>query len=210
VFYSYPQGTGKGIIMVKPMAGGGPVQQVNPGGNYGIWPEWLPDGMSLTWGCPKDGSRTQCVATQDNAGTWHVDSTKVGVHSNWSPDGRWRTNPRRNSAGASNNADSVWLYPAGSEEGRLLYGRRSPTDPRATDLQWGPDSRTLFFRSRDLEGRTLFWSLSVAGGPPRLLARLDDLSHASYRTDYSTDGKRLYFAINDRQSDISVVELIEH
>ena len=208
-FYAYPEGTGKGIIMVKPMAGGGPVQRVNTSGNYGIWPEWLPDGKTLTWGCGVGGGRVQCVATQDNAGTWHVDSAKAGAYSNWSPDGRWRTNPRRNAVGASSNIDSVWLYRAGSEEGRLLYyAQRSSADPRAAELHWGPDSRTLYFRSRDPEGHALFWSLSIGGGLPRLIAKLDDLSRPSYRPDFSTDGKRLYFAINDRQSDISVVELI--
>jgi len=54
-----------------------------------------------------------------------------------------------------------------------------------------------------------FWSLSIDGGAPRLVARLDDLTHPSYRNDFATDGRRIYFAVNDRQSDISVVELIE-
>jgi Tol biopolymer transport system component/tRNA A-37 threonylcarbamoyl transferase component Bud32 len=209
VFYGYPEGSGKGVIMVKPMTGGGPVQRVNATGNYGIWPEWMPDSKSLTWVCAGASGRTQCSATQDNAGVWHVDSTKPSARSNWSPDGQWRTNPRRANSGLSNNIDSVWIYRADSDEGRLLYGRHAPADPRAAEVHWGPDSRTLYFRSRDQDGPALFWSLSINGGAPRLIARLDDLSHQSYRNDFTTDGKRLYFALNDRQSDISVVELIE-
>ncbi len=209
VFYSYPEGTAKGTIIVKPMVGGGPIQQVNAKGNYGIWPEWMPDGKTLMWGCRGSSGPTQCVAAQDSAGSWHVDSTTEGVLSSWSPDGRLRTNPRRAGFGGSSVADSVWLYPAGSGDGRLLYARRSLADAQAVELQWGPDSRTLFFRSRDPEGHALFWSLSIDGGQPRLLARLDDLSHPSYRIDFTTDGKRLFFAVNDRQSDISVVELME-
>ncbi len=210
VFYGYPEGSGKGVIMVKPMVGGGPVQRVNTNGNYGIWPEWLPDSKSLTWVCAGSSGRTQCVATQDNAGVWHVDSTKPGTRSNWSPDGQWRSNSRRANAGLSSNIDSVWLYPADSDAGKLLYARHAPSDPRAAEVHWGSDGRTLYFRSRDQNGPALFWSLSVVGGAPRLIARLDDLSHQSYRNDFTTDGKRIYFAINDRQSDISVVELIEH
>ena len=208
-FYAYPEGTAKGMTMVKPLAGGGPVQRVNPNGNYGIFPEWLPDGKSLTWGCAGSSGRTNCVATRDNTGTWHVDSTNAGVHSNWSPDGKWRTNPRRSIGLATNSTDSVWLYAAGSDERRLLYVRSASTGPRASELHWDPGSRTIYLRTRDPEGHALFWSLSIAGGPPRLIARLDDLARPSYRPDFSTDGKRLYFAINDRQSDISVVELIE-
>ena len=210
VFYAYPEGSGKGVIMVKPMVGGGPIQRVNTNGNYGIWPEWLPDSKTLTWQCAGNNYRTQCIATQDNAGVWHVDSTKRGTRSNWSPDGQWRSNSRRANAGLSSNIDSVWLYPADSDAGKLLYARHAPTDPRAAEVHWGPDARTLYFRSREQNGPALFWSLSVAGGAPKLIARLDDLSHQSYRPDFTTDGKRLYFAVNDRQSDISVVELIEH
>jgi hypothetical protein len=151
----------------------------------------------------------QCLATQDNAGAWHIDSTKASLSGNWSPDGRWRTTPKRNSINGANTTDSVWLYPADSAKGKLLYARSSPTDPQPTLLLWGPDSRTLYFRSRDTSGHALFWSLSITGGAPRLIAKLDDLAHPSYRNDFSTDGKHIYFGINDRQSDISVVELIE-
>ena len=206
-FYSYPHGTAQGMIMVKPMTGGGPIQQVNLKGNYGIYPEWMPDGKSLAWACGGRDSRTFCLGTQDDAGAWHVDSTSATARSNWSPDGKWRTNPKRNRAVAF--ADSVWLYPPGSDSGKLLYARRSTTDPTAGDVHWGPDSRTLYFRNRDPAGHALFWSLSIDRGLPRLIAKLDDLARQSYRNDFSADGKRLYFAINDRQSDISVVELIE-
>jgi len=37
--------------------------------------------------------------------------------------------------------------------------------------------------------------------------RFDDPARPSYRFHWATDGRRFYFTINDRQSDIYVVEL---
>ena len=203
-FYSYREGSGRGVIWVKPMDGG-PVQQVNSSATYGIWPEWTPDGRTLTWGC---GARGWCAATRDSAGRWNV-RTMAEMRSNWSPDGRWSTNSRRSNTGSAIARDSVWIFPRDSAAGRLIYVRRSATEPRPVGVQWGTDSRSLYFRQSDSDGRATFWSLSIEGGAPRLVARLDDLTHPSYRNDFATDGRRIYFAVNDRQSDISVVELIE-
>ncbi len=206
-YYSYREGSNRGIIMVKPMDGG-PLQQVNTSESYGIFPEWTPDGKGLTWGCRAAPPGGGCVATQDSAGRWRVDP-KAEVRANWSPDGRWSTHAWRGYPGARSDRDSVWIWPKDGSAGRVLYVRRTSTDPSITELQWGSDSRFLFFLSRDPEGRSLFWSLSIEGGPPRLVARLDDPARPSYRGDFATDGRRIYFAVNDRQSDISVVELIE-
>jgi hypothetical protein len=54
-------------------------------------------------------------------------------------------------------------------------------------------------------------SVTRAAYDPLLLsvARLDDLTRPSYRPDFAVDSRRIYFTINDRQSDISVVQLIE-
>ncbi len=208
-YYSYPEGTGRGMIMVKPMDGG-PAQRVNSLETAGIFPDWSRDGKTVTWGCrqdPNGRSPSSCEATQDSAGRWRVER-KAYVRTNWSPDGRWWTHNQRGYL-IRFRGDSLWIWPADGGARRLLYHKQSPEDPNAAELQWGRDSKALFFRSRDGMGRALFWSLSIAGGPPRLIARLDDLSRPSYRRDFATDGRRIYFTINDRQSDISVVELIE-
>ena len=206
-FYSYPEGSGRGVIWVKPMDGG-PVQRVNASGNYGIWPDWTPDGKQLVWGC---SMREWCIASEEGAGSWRVhreDAAKT--RTNWSPDGHWSTNPRRNVFGGDvMRVDSVWLYPRESGARRLLYAMRSAGDPFASDLHWAADSRSLYFRWPDAAGRVFFYALSIDGGAPRLVARLDDLTRPSYRTDFAVDSRRIYFTINDRQSDISVVELIE-
>jgi Tol biopolymer transport system component len=205
-YYSYREGSSRGLIMVKPMDGG-PVQQVNDSATYGIFPEWTPDSKALTWGCADAPRGGRCIATQDGAGRWRAEP-KADTRANWSPDGRWSAQPRRGFWRALSDIDSLWIWPADGGAGKLLYVRRTATDPTVFELQWGGDSRFLFFRSRDPQGRSLFWSLSIEGGPPRLVARLDDPARPSYRSDFATDGRRIFFTLNDRQSDISVVELV--
>ena len=202
-FHSYREGSGHGIIMVKPMDGG-PVEQVNTSATYGILPEWTPDGKTLLWQCAGQAGPVHCAATRDSAGRWHA-ASRPKEHANWSPDGRWTTNALRGRPGT----DTLWVYPADAALGRMLYGRRSLADPLLGQVEWSRDSRSLYFESHDADGRALFWSLSIEGGAPRLVARLDDLTHPSFRGDFATGGKRIFFAVNDRQSDISVVELIE-
>ncbi len=203
-YYSYPEGSNRGVIWVKPM-NGGPAQRVNTDATVGIFPRWLPDGKSLDWGC---GTQRICTATQDGAGKWSV-TTSVEGRTNFSPDGRWSTNARQTDKGAVVTRDSISIMAQGSAQEKVLYVRRAPTDPSVTNIQWGPDNRTLYFRHAETDGRVSFWKLSIDGGAPRLVAHLDDLTRPSYRRDFATDGRRIYFGVYDRQSDISVVELIE-
>ena len=203
-YYSYPDGSNRGVIWVKPM-NGGPAQRVNTSTTYGIFPRWLPDGKSLDWQC---GTQGICIATQDGAGKWSV-STNVAGRTNWSSDGQWSTNARQLGTGGIVTRDSISIMAQGSSAERVLYVRRAPTDPRAINLQWGADNRSLYFRHTETDGRVTFWKLSIDGGTPRLVAHLDDLTRPSYRQSFATDGRRIYFGVNDRQSDISVVELIE-
>jgi hypothetical protein len=50
--------------------------------------------------------------------------------------------------------------------------------------------------------------VSPDGGRPRLLVHFPDPNRQSNRKDFATDGKRFYFAREDRQSDIVVAELL--
>ena len=75
-------------------------------------------------------------------------------------------------------------------------------------LQWGPDSKTILFKAFDEEGRSSIWSAAAVGGTPRPLVRFDDPTRPSSRPEFASDGKRLYFTIGQRQSDVWTVELI--
>ena len=59
-----------------------------------------------------------------------------------------------------------------------------------------------------MEGRTSLWGVRSSGGTPRLLVRFPNPDRQSSRTDFAVDRRRLYFAIEDRQSDVFVAEML--
>ena len=84
----------------------------------------------------------------------------------------------------------------------------SPAIPAAAQVVWGLDGRTIYFKAHDALGRASFWSVNPDGGDPRLLVRFPDPDRQSSRRDFATDGVRFFFAIEDRQSDVFVAELL--
>jgi Tol biopolymer transport system component len=117
----------------------------------------------------------------------------------WSPDGRFLAYARRG---------AVEVLPIDSREPRLVYAPATPgVDPAAPSVQFGPDGRTLYFKSHDDRGRASFWSIPVAGGKPKRLITLDDPTRPSSRSEFAVDHERLYFAIEDRRSSIWVTDV---
>ena len=73
---------------------------------------------------------------------------------------------------------------------------------------WSPDSRTLYFKSWDARGNAAFWAIPGHGGTPRLLIRFDDPTRPwASRPEWFIGKGRMYFTIQDRQSDIWVMEV---
>ncbi|HEY3934372.1 MAG TPA: protein kinase [Gemmatimonadales bacterium] len=207
-YYSYREGSTHGIILVKPMDGG-PTEQVNDSATPGIWPAWSADGATLSWVCPPAYlQRRQCggAATRDRSGQWHR-TAHPPSHQFQSPDGRWTTD--RLNGGSTRGYDTLTVYVAGSDQVKARYIRRRPTDPQVQDVRWSPDSRSLYLNSHDADGRAMFWSLPLDGGAPRLVATVDDLSRPAYRTEFAVGGGRIFFGVNDRQSDVFVMELVD-
>jgi hypothetical protein len=98
----------------------------------------------------------------------------------------------------------VILLALSGRPGRQLFA----PPPWAAHAIWSPDGRTLYLKVHDERSLTSFWSVSSAGGRPRELVRFDDPEWQSVRNDFATDGSRLFFAVEDRESDIFVAELI--
>jgi Tol biopolymer transport system component len=71
---------------------------------------------------------------------------------------------------------------------------------------WSPDSKTVYFKAA-LDRDAAFWAVPAAGGRPRLLVRFENPAFASARQEFATDGKRIYYTADDRQSDIKVMEV---
>ena len=117
----------------------------------------------------------------------------------WSPDGKLLLGRR------GRTLETV--APDGGDQRVVYESERGSDVPVAEWPLWSPDGATIYFKSHGAEGLTSFWSIPAAGGRPRLLVRFDDPMRQSSRGDYATDGTRFYFAIEDRQSDIWLMDL---
>ena len=64
-----------------------------------------------------------------------------------------------------------------------------------------PDGNTVLIKGVDEVGAG-FWSVPIAGGSPRLLARLDDARRISPRPEFTSDGRRIFFLVTERDADV--------
>ena len=186
-------------IYILPLDGG-PIQPVVISPGQESQPLWSPDGRALTFntfGIP--GSIW--VVRRDEKGEWGrpVERSPFGSWPTWSPDGRWIAFSSRFNGGnlmlVSPDSGAAWV---------LLDSAR--TGLKTEMPVWSRDSHTLYFNSHDAKGNASFWSIPLSGGTPKLLTRFTDPTMPAYRPEWSVGGDRMYFAIQDRQSDIWVME----
>jgi len=198
-FHSLRYGTRD--IFVMPAAGGD-AQRVTDDPGEERSPSWSPNGQSLSYTLNGTGTRDGLyVISKDLSGRWGP-PRQVWNHPNsgqWSLDGRTLL---------SSWTDGIWLIPAaGGAARRATQLPDTTSGPEPVYADWSRDGRTIYVKASDREGRASFWAFPATGGRSRRLVRFDDPAKPSYRPGWATDGRRFYFTINDRQSDIYVAEL---
>jgi Tol biopolymer transport system component len=179
--------------------GGGEVQQLTRSSAQLSMANWSPDGTALT--LFDMITSDVLVMRRDPRGHWG-EPMFVGARGwrpEWSPDGR-------TIAFVSASDGRIGIVPADSGTPRDIYVPRSG-DPLAELAIFAPSGRELYFKSHDAGGRASFWTIPLTGGRPRLLTRFDNPMHASNRFEFASDGKRLYFTVEDRQSDLWLAEV---
>ena len=198
-FHSFRTGTRD--IVVRSLDGGA-AQQVTSTPSHESFPVWSPDGTALVIFDQPPFNGAYIVRRRPD-GAWGTPTllAKEMDFPSWSPDGRLVLGTTTSTKGAA-------VIPADGGSPRLVYQPRSgSSDPPVERAEWSRDGRTIYFKSLDPEGRASFWALPPSGGRPRLLVRFDDPTRPSSRPDFATDGRRFYFTIEDRQSDIWVAEI---
>lgn len=199
VYHSYQ--TGSRNLFLLPLAGG-PVQQLTQSSSQRSMANWSPDGNALAL---FDMNSAQVfVMRRDSDGRWSAPRFigGPGVRPEWSTDGR-------TIAFVSPRDGRISIARSDSGEQRDLYVPHAG-DPLAELAIYSADGRDVYFKSHDAHGRASFWSIPTTGGRPRCLVRFEDPAHASNRFEFASDGKRLYFTIEDRQSDIWVAQTATH
>ena len=193
--------TGSRDLWVQPLDGG-PLQHVTTGGGHEWQPEWSPDGRALIYISGVE-SRSIWIVRRGADGVWGTPAQRfaIGYWPTWSPDGRSVAFTSRLVGG------SLLVAPADSGAPRTIVDATKPGMPQVERPQWSADGRSIFFKSHDASGRASFWSVPVEGGAPRLRVRFDDPSRPSYRTQWSLGRDRMFFLIEDRQSDVWVMEV---
>jgi TolB protein len=164
-------------------------------------PGWSPDGQAIVFDAGGTASGDVYVIERAPAGGWSAPRvlTSHGGAARWSPDGSRILYVR---------PDGIWTTTREGGPGTQVLPVNPSEQPRLGNAEWSPDGREILFKRYDGEGRTSFWAVSAVGGAPRLVVRLDR-ELRSHRPEFATDGKRFFFTVTERVSDIWTTELRE-
>ncbi|MEO5590783.1 MAG: BTAD domain-containing putative transcriptional regulator, partial [Gemmatimonadaceae bacterium] len=193
---------GRRHVFVKNLEAGTEVEvnSSDPGDNG--MPRWSPDGNSLAiWKHVMEQGET-FVVRRDANGMWKPPSWKLAGRQLpiWSPDGRAIAMVRYKVG--------IDLMPADSGTQQHIYVRRpGSTDPIVNHMVWNLDPGTIWFIGSDESGHGGIWSIPARGGTPRLRVDLDDPSGHLYGPALATDGKRFFFTVDERFSNMRWAEL---
>ncbi|MEJ7809940.1 MAG: hypothetical protein WKG32_05910 [Gemmatimonadaceae bacterium] len=73
--------------------------------------------------------------------------------------------------------------------------------------EWPPGSADIFYHTILPGGEHAFWRVASAGGVPRLIARFHGIERRTRRSEFATDGQRLFFTVMDDEADVWMMEL---
>ncbi|HEY4320880.1 MAG TPA: protein kinase [Gemmatimonadales bacterium] len=179
---------------------GSSVEQVTHSPLQEALPNWAPDDNAITYS-ELTGHGGIWIVRRGPDGHWGTPVRRVdhGSNPDWSPDGR------RLVFGGDLTGGSVQVVPVDSGPVRTLLDATIPGSPQADVSLWASNSR-IFFSSHDAGGNAVIYAISADGGTPELLVRFDP-EHSSTRGSFAVRGGRLYFASEERQSDIWVMEI---
>ncbi len=198
------QRSGSRDIYVKPLDGR-PVQQVTRTSRQEAVGAWSPDGRMIAFqDYTLSSSGDIWIVRRRPDGSWDepVPRGGPGTTVSWSPDGRSLAYV------TSLDGGSIAVMPVDSGPARMVLDATRVGVPRAELPLWSADGRSIYFKSHDAEGNASIWSVPAAGGTPRMLVRWDDPARPSYRDHWTFSRDRILLPVQERESDVRVVEVV--
>ena len=203
-FYTFRDGVRRAATAP---AHGGPIRLLHPNGpaREEHSPVWTSDGLGLVYFRMTDIPNQLYIVRRTSDTTWSDE----------------RPLTRRGGIAAAFSADGTRMtYFAGpglvramgpsldESSSRLVYAP-PPRGSSALRVVSGVIARdgTSFVAKGEDRVSTGFWRIPIAGGPPHLLVRLDDSRRTSPRPEFTTDGRRLFFMLTEREADLWTVRL---
>jgi Tol biopolymer transport system component len=195
-FHSWRSGSRD--IWVMRLDGGG-VQQVTHSRGQESAASWSPDGNALAF--TDFGTLGLWTVHRNSSGQWGEvkQLSREGYLPQWSPNGK------SIAYGANREGGSIRIIPADSGAERIVVDT-SAAGAVAPRIVWGNDALIYFF-SRDARGGAALYSVPAAGGTAQLLVRVDPLLYPSTRNNFTVGNGTFFFATEERQSDIWVMEV---
>jgi Tol biopolymer transport system component/DNA-binding SARP family transcriptional activator len=194
---------GERHLFVKNLDGGSARELIPDRGDKGV-ARWSPDGNALAgWSHIKEQGAV-FVIHRDARGRWHspawmLEDSQLPV---WSPDGKTIAFVRFDG--------SIATIPADSGARRTIYAPRpGHSDPMATYLAWSGDRDIIWFLGHEPDGGSGIWSFSIRSGRPRLLVRIDAPTGKSNGPSFTSDGRRFFFTLDERFSNVRWAELVK-
>ena len=195
---------GERFIELKSLAGGAILRFATP--LRGLYPTWSPDGNAIAF-MQLRLVPVIAVVRRESGMQWSSPNVVVqrAAYPVWSPDG---SHLAYGAEDYVSKVDSAMMLDLATGAPRKFIQLGASAPPLDGIARWSFDGTRIFYKAHDAEGRTSFWSADTHGGAPQLLVRFPNPDRQSNRADFAVDGTRLYFVIEDRQSDVFVAEMI--
>ena len=176
------------------------LQQVTHNPNQEISPVWSPDGAQLiflSW----EGRGLQISV--EGEGGW-LPPSQFGFREGFALSGNWSPDRSKIAMRVAGDSYSLWISdPDGNQPQKLVSDGVSELD-YGTAI-WSPDGSMVYFFGEQ-NGQQGLWGVPINGGPATLEVVCDDPKRICMG-DFETDGKKYYFVLGERESDLWSMEL---
>ena len=162
------------------------------------YPAWSPKGDALLW--IDQGERGGVRLVRRVEGRWSEPlafDDALG-RPDWSPDGERFV------------AESFSHVVIGTTDGTARLDTiwsAGPSGPSPERALWSRDGRSILLKTHDARAITSLWILDARGGRPRRLVSFPDPRWQSARRDFTITLDRIYFPVEERESDVQTVAI---